>query len=209
MAITIERAKNWYADTDAVHGFGHIRRVYRLCEQIGPLENADMEILLSAALLHDAQGGHPGEGKRKDHHIHSAHFAKTVLEQDNWQAERIAAVQHCIRAHRFRNQELPQTIEAKVLFDADKIDVIGAVGVVRALAYAFQAEQPFFEKPSAGFLANGEKLPGEPHSAYHEYHFKLKHISGLLFTQTAREIAGQRQIFLNTFFAQLAQEMDI
>ena len=205
--LTLEDARGWYPEYDAVHGFEHIERVYRICEKIGPLESADMEILLTAALLHDASGSHPEKGNRKDHHIQSAEFAAQILRAENWPESKITAVQHCIRAHRFRKDESPQTIEAKVLFDADKLDVIGAIGVVRALAYAFQVKKPAYAAPSKEFLQSGEKIPGEPHSAFHEYLFKLKNISKTLNTKTAKQIAINRQEFLNGFFEELADEM--
>lgn len=206
--LTLENARQWYPDADAVHGFDHIERVYALCQRIGAQEGADMEIVLTAALLHDSQGSHPGKGQRNDHHLRSAAFAAQVLAEAGWPEERIQAVQHCIRAHRYRRgEEAPQTLEAKVLFDADKLDVIGAVGVVRALAYAFQVKQPAFAEPSQTFLDSGVKEPGEAHSAYHEYLFKLKKIASTLFTATAREIALNRQRFLNDYFEELAAEM--
>ena len=120
--LTLAQARAWYPYPDAVHGFDHIERVYVLCEQIGQREGADMEILLAAALLHDAQGSHPEEGNRKGHHIQSAGFAGDVLSELGWPIGKIKAVQHCIRAHRFRGGEKPASLEAKVLFDADKLE---------------------------------------------------------------------------------------
>jgi uncharacterized protein len=205
--LTLEKARVWYPKYDAAHGFEHIERVYKLCEKIGPLEGVDMEILLAAALLHDASGSHPGDRNRNDHHLHSAKFAEAVLLEEHWETERIHAVQHCIRSHRFRKDESPQSIEAKVLFDADKLDVIGAIGVTRVLAYAFEVKQPAFADLSKEFIESGKKEEGERHSAYHEYFFKLKNISKLLFTETAKKIAEHRQIYLNGFFEELADEM--
>ena len=166
-----------------------------------------MEVLLTAALLHDARGSHPGRGSRNDHHLRSAEFAGEILSTNGWSTDRINAVQHCIRAHRFRKEEISESLEAKVLFDADKLDVLGAIGVVRTLAYAFQVNQPAFAEPSRRFLQTREKEPGEPHSAYHEYLFKLKEISKTLLTPTARKIAKERQELLDTFFEELAFEM--
>ena len=205
--ITLEKVREWYPSYDAVHGFDHIERVYRLCEKIGPPEGADMEILLTAALLHDVTDSHPGGKGRKNHHLRSAEFAESVLIKENWDPRRIQAIQHCIRAHRFRKGEAPKTIEAKVLFDADKLDVIGAIGVTRALAYAFQVKQPAFSDPSKKFMESGIKEEGESHSAYHEYVFKLNKISGILITKTAKRIAEHRQAYLNNFFEVLADEM--
>ena len=205
--LTLERARAWYGDGDAVHGFDHICRVYALCQRIGPAEGADMEIVLAAALLHDARGSQPCHKARKDHHLKSAEFAGEVLYEEGWTNDRVQAVQHCIRAHRFRSGgETPQTTEARVLFDADKLDVLGAIGVVRALGYALQSGQPAFAEASKTFLESGKTEPGEPHSAYHEYLFKLRSISAALTTQAGRDLAIHRQRVLDTFFEELAAE---
>jgi len=116
-------------------------------------------------------------------------------------------VQHCIVAHRFRdNSESPQTLEAKILFDADKLDVIGAVGIARTVAFDVVVNQPIYAEPSPRFLKTGEKEPGEPHSSYHEYLFKLSKIKDRLYTSTAREIAEERHQFMTEYFDRLAAE---
>ncbi len=205
---TLEQARAYYPAFDAVHGFDHVERVYHMAQKIGLAEGADMEILRAAALLHDAQGSHPGGGGRAEHHEQSADFAAEVLHSEGWNEERIKAVQHCIRAHRYRNHgEAPKTLEAKVLFDADKLEVLGAIGVARTIAYAVQAGQPHYAAPSEKFLKTGEKEPGEAHSAYHEYLFKLVRVKDRLFTKTARKIAEDRHSFLVEYFEQLKAEM--
>ncbi|HMN61628.1 MAG TPA: HD domain-containing protein, partial [Anaerolinea sp.] len=191
---TIQQARGWYASSDPVHDFEHILRVYHMAERLGPAAGADMRILRAAALLHDAEGTTPGSSERKHHHLASADFAARVLEEEGWSAADIAAVQHCIRAHRFRGTgESPETAEARALFDADKLDVLGAVGVARVVAYAALNHQPVYAQPSERFLAGGEKEPGEPHSAYHEFLFKLRKVKERMFTPEARQIAVERE----------------
>ena len=205
----IETARTWYADVDPVHGFDHILRVYRMVEKLAQAEGANLEIVRAAALLHDAQGSTTsgGEEGRLDHHHASAEFARQVLEVEDWSPDRIAAVQHCIRAHRFRdNTEPPTTLEAKILFDADKLDVIGAVGVARTIAFDVVVNQPIFAEPSSRFLETGEKEPGEPHSSYHEYLFKLSKIKDRLFTPAAQALAEDRHQFMAEYFNRLAAE---
>lgn len=205
---TLEEARSWYPDFDPVHGFDHVERVYRMAEKLALAEGADLEIVHAAALLHDAQGSSPAGDKRGEHHNHSAEFAAQILKQEGWDDERIKKVQACIRGHRYRNTgEPPETIEAKVLFDADKLDVLGAIGTARTLAYAVQAHTPHYEEPSLQFLETGKEVSGELHSAYHEYLFKLQKVKDRLFTRTARRIAAQRHRFLVLFFAQLRAEM--
>jgi len=204
---TLEKAKEWYAGSDAAHGFSHILRVYRMAERIAVAEDADLEIVHAAALLHDARMTTPGSGERGAHHLASAEFAGGVLAGEGWPEDRIAAVQHCIRAHRYRDdREPPQTIEAMTIFDADKLDVLGAVGVERVIAYAVLAGQPVYAEPSTRFLKTAEKEPGEMHSAYHEYRFKLQRVKDRLFTATARSLAVERDAYLAAFFERLAAE---
>lgn len=204
---TIEQARAWYIHSDSVHDFDHVMRVYRMAERLAQAEGADLEIVRAAALLHDAEGTTPGAEERGSHHLASAEFAARVLSAEGWPAERTAAVLHCIRAHRYRDdREPPATPEARVIFDADKLDVLGAVGAARTVAYAALAGQPYYAEPSERFLATGEEEPGEPHSAYHEYLFKLRRVKGRLFTQAARSLAEERHAYLQQYFQQLQDE---
>lgn len=204
---TPEQAREWYDKYDPVHGFDHILRVLATAEKIGSSLGANLKILRAAVLLHDASGAHPGEGSgRAEHEKASAAFAREVLNGEGWKEEEIEAVLHCIRAHRFRGVEAPHSLEAKILFDADKLDVIGAFGTARTIGYAVQAGQPVFAEPSAEFLSSGETVNGEPHSAYHEYLFKLRHIKRRLHTEPAKIIAEKRDRLLCMFFDQLAEE---
>lgn len=207
--LSIDSARIWYPDDDPVHGFDHVLRVYHMAESLAQIEGADLEIVRAAALLHDAQGSATAGGDigRFNHQHASAEFARQVLLAEGWREEKIAAVQHAIRAHRFRDgSEPPRTLEAKILFDADKLDVLGAIGIVRVVAYAVVAGQPVYAEPSARFLATGEKEPGEAHSAYHEYLFKLSKIKDRLYTSTARALAEERHRFLADFYSRLAAE---
>ncbi len=204
---SIEEARSWYDDQDPVHGFDHVLRVMRMAEQIGSRLGADLDVLRAAALLHDAAGAHPAEPEmRLDHEQRSARFARQVLEGEGWPSDVIEAVQHCIRAHRYRGDEQPTSLEARILFDADKLDVLGAFGIARTIGFALQAGQPVYVSPSEQFLRTGEGEPGEPHSAYHEYLFKLRNVRQRLFTDLARSIAEERIGLMDRFFGALAAE---
>lgn len=208
--LTPEIARQWYPDDDPVHGFDHVLRVFKMAEILAQSEGADLEIVRAAALLHDAEGSQTSGGNegRKDHHQASADFARKILEAEGWSEDRIQAVQHCIRAHRFRDtSEPPASLEAQVIFDADKLDVIGAIGVLRTIAYNVVTGEPVFIQPSEKFLQTGEKEPGEVHSSYHEYFFKLSKIKDRLYTATARRLGESRHQFMQAFFDQLSAEM--
>ncbi len=207
--LTIAEARAWY-DDDPTHGFGHILRVLRLAEFLAQEAGADAEIVRAAALLHDATGaqGHLESAARGEHHHASAAFAREVLAAKGWPEAKIAAVEEAIRTHRFRAGEPPRTLEAQVLYDADKLDAIGAVGVARAIAYAVSHSSPIYAAPTRQFLESGEKAAGEPHSAYHEYLFKLRRIRERLFTPAARALAARRDAVMRTYFEALADEME-
>ena len=206
--MSLEEARLLYAEADSAHDFSHVERVYHLAMRLAEGETANREIVCAAALLHDVIGSSPGSKEREAHHLASASFSENVLASLGWPVEQIAAVQHCIRAHRFRSDsEAPESIEAKVLFDADKLDVLGAMGVARTIAYATHAGEPIYAEPSEKHMACGEKETGEPHSAYHEFIFKLRHIKDRMYTDSGRRLAVERHDYLVGYFERLALEM--
>jgi uncharacterized protein len=157
---TVDSARAWYPAQDPVHGFDHVLRVLHMAERIGDELGADLEVLRAAALLHDAAGAAPGpDSGRATHEQASAEFAAGELRREGWPDDRIEQVAHCIRSHRFRSVEAPRTLEAKILYDADKLDVVGAFGVARTIGYALQAGEPVFAVPSAEFQRSGRKEP--------------------------------------------------
>lgn len=204
---TVEQAREWYDPSDPVHGWDHVVRVLHLAERLGVELGADLEILRAAALLHDASGAAPTEpGGRAAHEVDSAEFARRILEAESWPPDRIDAVADCIRSHRFRGRERPETLEAKILFDADKLDVMGAFGAARTIGYAVQAGTPIYAEPSPRFLSTGALEAGEQHSAYHEYLFKLRRVRERLQTEPGRRLGETRHRALTAFFDQLAAE---
>src|SRR3989304_6585273 len=206
---TIEQAREWYAEADIVHDFDHVLRVLRTADRLAAIEGADLEILRAAVLLHEVEGP-PREGENRHNRPHSsAEFAARILQKEGWSQERVSAVQHCILAHRYRDRSNPpSTLEARILFDADKLDVLGAIGIARVIAYAALAGSPFYFPPSDRFLNSGEEEPGEPHSAYHEHLFKLRKVPERLFTTTAKTMAAERLKILDAFFEQLILETE-
>src|SRR5512144_3193899 len=130
--IPIEFARTLYpAAADSAHDFDHVLRVMVMADRIAQAESADREIVQAAALLHDI-GLDDG---RTGHETSAARRAIEILRAQGYTEVFCAAVAHAIESHRFRSGPAPQTLEAKVLFDADKLDAIGAIGVARAFAF--------------------------------------------------------------------------
>ncbi len=209
MTITLDFARSLYDDSDPIHDFDHVLRVLALARRIAQAESADLAVVETAVLLHDIhrldedQGAHTGE--HADHALLAAEGARRILAQAEPPADPdfIEAVAHAIAAHRFRNAIEPATIEAKVVFDADKLDAIGAIGVARAYAYGGLHGQKLWGSVPADY--RGE---GPDHTPHHEYVYKLSRIPERLYTTTGRAIARQRDATMRAFFAQLAREID-
>lgn len=146
--------------------------------------------------------------ERLDHHHAAAEFARNLLAARGLGTAQCEHVVHCIQAHRFRDTSIqPQTLEAKCLYDADKLDSIGAIGVVRAVAYAGAAGARMWTEPWTEVPPIELAPEGELYTPVHEYVYKLKRILPTLHTETARRIAGRRHTFMAAFFDQLDAEM--
>ncbi len=210
--ITLEQARILYPlERGTAHGFDHVLRVTALAERIARAEGADGRIVRTAALLHDVTA--VGSG-RPDHHITGAQRAQEMLLSMGHPQREVEAVVHCIVAHRFRSPGTgaregvdipPQTLEAQCVYDADKLDAIGAVGVARAFVHGAESGQPIWGQVSAEFQAGVQT--GEPHTAHHEFHFKLRHIRDRLYTATGRMIASERHRYMAGFFERMAREV--
>jgi len=188
------------------HGWDHAERVWRLCRHIGALEGANLEILELAALLHDIGRAEESASRGKVcHAVAGARRAANILEQKGFSSETVARVTHCIASHRFRGENSrPQTLEARVLFDADKLDALGAVGVGRAFLFAGEV---------GARLHNPEVDIAETRSysrqdtAYREFTVKLCKIRDRMLTETGRRMAEDRHAFMVSFFRRLDLEV--
>jgi len=114
------------------HDMGHINRVEALCLEIQKEEGGDPLILRLAALLHDV-GVVKEHEEGGDHALYSAEIASEFLRKAGFGKEFIEAVASCILTHRFSGGKSPDTIEARILQDADRLDALGAVGIFRAV----------------------------------------------------------------------------
>jgi uncharacterized protein len=200
--LTIDYARTLYpADADSAHDFDHVLRVVKLAEYIAQREGADADIVRAAALLHDiglAEG-------RAGHEASSARRARDILREHGYDEAAIDAVAHAIESHRFRSGLAPRTLEAKVLFDADKLDSIGAIGIARVFAFGGQRGQKLWADVSpeeADVEADSNR-----HTPVHEYHVKLKQIKDRLLTATGRAIAADRHAYMAGFYEQLDREV--
>jgi uncharacterized protein len=204
--ITVAEARRYYEGADTVHDFDHVLRVLALAERIGQAEGADIEVVRAAALLHDV-GRMQAEEIGRDHAAFAADRARKILAGQP--AERIEAVTHAIAAHRFRTGPRPATLEAQVLFDADKLDAIGAVGVARAFAYGGAHGQRLWAPIDTVDVDRWQEEGDDPgnHTPVHEFAVKLSHLKERLFTTTGARLAEERHAYMVAFFERLDAEV--
>jgi uncharacterized protein len=121
-------------DNDPAHDFDHVMRVYTNAKKIVKEEKADEKLVLSAALLHDIVS-YPKSSKRsKFSSIDSAKKSKIILKKYGFSEKEITIVSDAIKDHSFSQNKVPETLEGKILQDADRLDALGAIGIARVFA---------------------------------------------------------------------------
>ncbi len=126
---------------DDLHGFPHVDRIFKICINLGEKLNANLLVLKIAALLHDiGRIKEEKEGEARNHAEISAEIAANfIISSDfNISLSDINNILHSIKAHSFSNNIVPDTLEAKILSDADKLDALGAIGLYRTIGFTIQ-----------------------------------------------------------------------
>ncbi len=189
------------------HDFDHTLRVLANARRLAAMETgADLTVVETAALLHDI--GRPEEIESKGKHCHARYGAETaaaMLQELGCEPDFIDKVAACIRTHRFRGKLIPQTLDEKIVYDADKLDSIGAVGIGRAFYFAGREGARLHN--TAEEALNSAEYSRED-SAYREYLVKLRHVEGKMLTAAGKELARDRAEFMHQFFDQLNSETD-
>jgi uncharacterized protein len=203
--------------TCSAHNLDHVFRVYNLCLLLSKFEqDVDLEVLIPSALLHDIARVEESKDKTGeiDHAILGSEIAVDILKKLEYDEEKIKKIKHCIRTHRFRSGNEPSTIEAKILFDSDKLDVIGASGIARTFMLAGQfgqrltVSEPINDYLNTNTVENGRLKDVSKHSPFIEYEVKFKKIPDKLYTKKAKEIGSERLIFMEEYFNRLKLEIE-
>ncbi len=168
------------------HGYPHLNRVRNYAVFIAKKEGADTEIVEIAALLHDIakiKAGKPLDG----HAAKGARMAKKILAEMGMDSERIEKVCSCINAHSRREPPMPENLEEKCVYDADGLELVGAVGILRSALYA-----AYYDKNWSEMAAKVKTRFAD------DYYF---------FTKTGRKIAKKRISMVKKFYAELEKEL--
>ncbi|MFX1571839.1 MAG: HD domain-containing protein [Promethearchaeota archaeon] len=178
------------SEKDDIHGFNHVERVYTMCINIGEKLNANLDILKISVLLHDI--GRIDEKKdnlKRNHAEISAEKAFKFLtsQQFNLNKDDIDKIIHCIKAHSFSNNIIPQTLEAKILSDADKLDALGAIGLYRTVGFTI--------KKKGGLDQVIEHLEN-----------KILKLKDQLYLDISKKIAEDRELIIYDFYKKILKQ---
>lgn len=192
---------------DSAHDSQHIYRVLYYALDIAKEFDVDKEVLIAASLLHDIGREAQNNNPEYDHAIIGADMAYDFLRGKGWSDSDASHVKACISTHRYRNNNPPESIEAKILFDADKLDSTGAMGIARTLIYNGIISQPLYYVDDLGKVLDGinDNIP----SFFHEYNWKLKNIYDNFFTDRAGVIAEERRKASIEFYNNIYNEVCI
>jgi uncharacterized protein len=193
---------------DMAHGWEHVQRVYRLALSIAEQEGANRFIVGMAALMHDLGRAAPHEGT--EHHADlSVRLASHLMSIHALPTETQHTILHAIIAHSFSRGVTPQTIEAKVVRDADRLDALGAIGIMRwaltgavlhtAETRSYHPEDPFAEKHE----------PDDKRYMLDHFYAKLLKLGETMATETGRFMAERRTGFMRTYLQELRKELEI
>jgi uncharacterized protein len=183
------------------HSLQHSKRVLELCLRIAEEEReGDPFILQAVAILHDI--AIPVSG-RKDHAKESAKIAEKILKRIDFPEKNAERVLYTIKTHRFSDKKTPNTVEAKIFQDADRLDAIGAIGIARCFAFGGRKERALYDKTEVP----DEYDPEKEVSSLTHIKEKLLKIKDSLHTTTAKRIAEERHQFTIEFIERLALEI--
>ena len=202
----------------SAHDMEHVMRVYNLALHLAEGESVDVEVLKAATLLHDI--GRVKEDNdpsgQTDHALLGAEMSYPILERAGFSGEKIKHIRDCIRSHRYRTGHTPYTKEAQILFDADKLDALGAIGLARGFVWAGKNNARIYAdvnlekyiQENQGGRKNGRIKDKTKHAANIEFETKLKTLPEKLYTKRAREIGKERVRFYKSFLERLKKEIN-
>lgn len=192
---------------DSAHDRHHVYRVLNSALDIANHEGAvDIDVLLASCLLHDIGREKQAANLELCHAQIGSEMAYEFLLSRKWDARKTLHVKECISSHRYRRDNPPQSIEAKILFDADKLDSSGALGIARTLIYGGQIVEPIYILDEQGnIIVDGGGA--EISSFFQEYNYKLKKLYNSFYTEYAKAVALERQKTAVDFYNGLYSEI--
>ncbi len=189
---------------DSAHDFEHTMRVYKNAQKIGKKENANMKLILTAVLLHDIISFPKSDKKSKASSIRSSMVAQRILQKQGYDKDEIKIISDSIRDHSFSQGTVPNTIEGKVLQDADRLDAIGAIGIARTFSVGGSGKRQIYNKSDPFCL---KRSPDDNRWTLDHFYRKLLQLEKKMNTNTGKKEARRRTRIIKKFLDDLKKEI--
>ncbi|HCG7772807.1 HD domain-containing protein [Vibrio parahaemolyticus] len=189
---------------DAAHDIEHVKRVVKTAKQLCDEENADIAIVLPAAYLHDCFTYPKDHPNRKQSSAIAAKKAIAYLESIQYPQHYHDAIAHAIEAHSFSANIRPNTLEAQIVQDADRLDALGAIGVTRCIQVSTHFNAQLYNDND--MFAKERELNDKQFTVDH-FQTKLFKIVDTMNTESAKLEANKRKAFMQTYLEQLHDEV--
>ena len=199
-----DKIQDVLGNKDPAHDLAHVTRVVSTAKKLASGEGANLEVILPAAWLHDLVNLPKDHPDRKKVSVLAADEALIFLQSVNYPQKYFTEIHHAICAHSFSANIKPETIEAQIVQDADRLDALGAIGLARLFSITTQLGRPFydFNDPFAASRPLNDKNFGIDH-----IYIKLEKITHSMNTQSARVEALRRFKFIEEFLDELKKEI--
>jgi len=207
--ILYQKIENYMLEcmNDSAHDNKHVYRVLYLALDIAKYEtDVDMDVLIISCLLHDIGRDEQFKNPKLCHARVGSEKAFEYLITNGFFEKTANLIKECILTHRFRSDNPPNSIEAKILFDADKLDVTGAIGIARTLVYKGIVSEPLYSVNSDGNVMDGSN--DNETSFFQEYKYKLENIYDKFYTNRGRDIAQERKQSAISFYNSMLVEIN-
>jgi len=198
---------------DAAHDYDHLVRVMALADAIQAREGGDLPTIWAAVALHDL--GQERERRHGgDHALIGAEMAAELLTGTRFPQHSIPAVQEAIRDHRMTGGTLPRSLEGRILYDADKIDCLGAIGIARLYCITGRYNQKIYAPVPAEIVEPVDPLlvrslrRRPDYSPSIEFQLLFGNLPERMTTNTGRALAQERYTYMQEFFIRLHKEVE-
>jgi uncharacterized protein len=193
--------------TDSAHDTQHVYRVLYNALGIAQHEKSvNTDVLIASCLLHDIGRGKQYADPSVSHASAGGDMAYEFIKANGFTEDDSRHVRDCIYTHSYRKGNTPLSTEAKILFDADKLDAAGSMGIARTLLHAGKLSYPLYLTDGDGNIISGAS--DTRHSFFHEYNFKLKRIYGRFLTKRGLRLAKRRRRAAVSFYKSLYNEAE-
>lgn len=205
--LNLERLKDEVKkkyQSDVAHDFEHVMRVLKNAKQIARKEKGNTKIITAAVLLHDIISYPKSDPRSKNSSVESARIARTILKKYGFGKYEIETIADAIRDHSYSRGATPQTLEGKILQDADRLDAIGSIGIARAFSVGGAVRRPIYNDKDP-FCKR--RIPDDKHWTLDHFPKKLLSLDKKMNTRTAKIEARRRIKIMKDFLAQLKREI--